>query len=154
MIKILTEANIRKAKEDAENTLLTSSKIKFSFDRRWSHNFLSQAGVYAIFDKGTLCYIGQTANLRERMKEVKRTYNHSFRKKLGYTLGGVIEKRKFSESIEEELNEYFKNNLTFSALAIDFGRLEIESYLIQKSDDDLLNSRQRRMSRKTEKNKA
>jgi len=145
MMRIFTELHISKAKEEAENSLMTNPKIKFSFDRKWSHNFLPQAGVYAIFDKGKLCYIGQTANLRERMKEVKRTYNHSFRKKIGYTLGGIIKERKFSESIEEELNEYFENNLSFSSIAIEFGRLEIESYLIQKYKD-LLNSKQKRKS--------
>ena len=70
-MRILTELNISKAKEEAENTLITNPKIKFTFNRKWSHNFLQQAGVYAIFDKGKLCYIGHNV-LKVLAQDYKR----------------------------------------------------------------------------------
>ncbi|MCP4176253.1 MAG: hypothetical protein GY756_00635 [bacterium] len=76
------------------------------------------------------------------MKEVKRTYNHSFRRKLGRKLHPEINKNpkgKFSVEVEEELNNYFIKNISFSFQELNFGRLEVESYLIHKNNG-LLNS--------------
>lgn len=126
-----------------EKELLDAEKIKFSFDRNWSSTFPSKAGIYAIFDKDTLVYVGETANLKERMKEVKRTYNHSFRKKLGRHIqeNAKITKGKFEESLELKLNEYYLRRITFTYKELNFGRLEVESYLIQRNHSKrLLNS--------------
>ena len=119
------------------------SKIRFDFDRKWSSNFPAKAGIYAIFDNEELIYIGETANIKERMKEVKRTYNHSFRRKLGKHLnqGAVIENGKFDEVIELALNGYFTNQISFSFKVLNFGRLEVESHLIHRHHKNgLLNS--------------
>lgn len=126
-----------------EKELLQAVKVKFSFKRNWSSNFPDKAGIYAIFDKDKLVYIGETANLKERMKEVKRTYNHSFRKKLGRFLveNAKITKGKFEEALELKLNDYYLENLEFSFNKLNFGRLEVESYLIHRNyKNGLLNS--------------
>lgn len=127
-----------------EKDLLITKRIKFNFDKKWSSNFKDKAGVYAIFDKNKLVYIGETANLKERMKEVKRTYNHSFRRKLGRKLHPELSKNpkgKFNEKIEKELNKYFLKRISFSYKVLNFGRLEVESYLIHRNyKKGLLNS--------------
>lgn len=126
-----------------ENELIQAKRIKFSFDRNWSSNFPNKAGVYAIFDKGKLVYVGETANLKERMKEVKRTYNHSFRRKLGKFIveGAKVVKGKFEETLELNLNEYYIDSIEFSFKELSFGRLEVESYLIHRNHKKgLLNS--------------
>lgn len=129
--------------ENFEKELIQSKKIKFLFDRNWSSNFPSKAGIYAIFDKEKLVYVGETANLKERMKEVKRTYNHSFRKKLGRYIqkNAEITKGKFEEVLELKLNAYYLENISFTYKELNFGRLETESYLIQRNHPKgLLNS--------------
>ena len=145
----MTKQEILKYIKDIENELLTSERILFSFDKKWSDNFIDGtkkglAGIYAIFDKDDLVYIGETANLKERMKEVKRTYNHSFRRKLGRKLHPELTKNpkgKFSNKIEDELNKYFLKNISFSYKQLNFGRLEVESYLIHiHHENGLLNS--------------
>jgi len=142
-MKKLTIPKIRTYIEEIESTFLTQSRVDFSFDRKWSSNFPDAGGVYTIFDKNILVYIGESANIKERMKEIKRTYNHSFRRKLGKRLfnNPPMEKRKFSPEIEIALNEYYLDNISISALEINFGRLEIESYLIHKyKDTGILNT--------------
>lgn len=126
-----------------ESELLESNRIAFNFDRNWSSNFPSKAGIYAIFDKDKLVYIGETANLKERMKEVKRTYNHSFRRKLGRFLveGANITKGKFEETLELRMNDYYIDRVQFAYKELNFGRLEVESYLIHRHHNNgLLNS--------------
>ncbi len=126
-----------------EKQLMSSRKVPFSFDRKWSSIFPSKAGIYAIFDDKKLVYIGETANIKERMKEVKRTYNHSFRKKLGRFLveDAKITKGKFEETLELKLNNYFLERISFTHKELNFGRLEVESYLIHRNHDKgLLNS--------------
>ena len=137
----LTTENINEIIDQCEAELKTNTRIKFSFDKNWSDNFPKEAGIYAIFYKDKLVYFGESANLKERMKEVKRTYNHSFRRKLGRLLqpDALIEKGKFSSSLEEKLNEHYKKYLSFTFKEVNFGRLEIESHLMQKNEG-VLNS--------------
>lgn len=129
--------------DEVECALFTMSKIRFDFDRKWSSNFPAKAEIYAIFDKEELIYIGETANLKERMKEVKRTYNHSFNRKLGRHLnkGAMIRNGKFDTIIELGLNNYLQSNISFSYIELNFGRLEVESQLIHRfCGKGLLNS--------------
>ncbi|WP_298247334.1 GIY-YIG nuclease family protein [uncultured Christiangramia sp.] len=129
--------------DNFEKDLFSSKRIEFNFDKKWSSNFPSEAGIYAIYDQDNLVYVGETANLKERMKEVKRTYNHSFRKKLGKFLveGSKIVKGKFGEKLELRLNDYYLERINFRYKEINFGRLEVESYLIHRHcDNGLLNS--------------
>lgn len=94
----LTEIKLNEIYSTADNLLKTNPRITFSFDRKWSDKFPSRAGVYAIFYNDQLFYIGESANLKERMKEIKRTVNHSFRRKLGKFIehDALVVKGKFS----------------------------------------------------------
>jgi GIY-YIG catalytic domain len=137
----LTEDEILKIVELCETELKTNERVKFTFDKKWSDNFPPMAGIYAIFYKTKLVYVGESANLKERMKEIKRTYNHSFRRKLGKHLdaNGVIIKGKFSDELEAKLNEHYIKYLMFSFKKVNFGRLEIENYLMRRNEG-VLNS--------------
>jgi len=129
--------------EKFEKELFKSEHIQFNFNKKWSSNFPDVAGIYAIYDLDKLVYVGETANLKERMKEVKRTYNHSFRKKLGKVLveGSKIVKGKFGEKLELRLNDYYMERINFRYKEINFGRLEVESYLIHRHcENGLLNT--------------
>jgi excinuclease UvrABC nuclease subunit len=138
-----TKSEIENHVKEFEREMLHAQKIQFTFDRKWSSNFPAQAGIYMIFDKEKLVYIGETANLKDRMKEVKRTYNHSFRRKLGKFLinGAIITKGKFKEELENTLNQYYLDNIQFAYKELNWGRLEMESHLIHRhSNDGILNS--------------
>lgn len=138
-----TQKEITSFVERFESELFHAEKIKFTFERNWSSNFPSKAGIYAIFDEDKLVYIGETANLKERMKEVKRTYNHSFRRKLGKYLieDSKVVKGKFEETLELKLNDYYMNRIQFTYKELNFGRLEVESYIIHRyHKNGLLNS--------------
>jgi predicted GIY-YIG superfamily endonuclease len=126
---------------ECERLLLSGNKIKFSFDKNWSNNFTKLAGVYAVFCNDDILYIGESASIKERMKEIKRTINHSFRKKLGKHLykDAALNKGKFADEIEKLLNEYYITNIYVSFVEITFGRIEIEEELI-KRNANLLNS--------------
>lgn len=129
--------------EDFEKDLFTVEKIAFDFNRNWSSKFPNEPGIYAIFDIDKLVYIGETANLKERMKEVKRTYNHSFRRSLGKFLveGSKVVKGKFEETLELKLNDYYLDRIRFAYKELNFGRLEVESHIIHRHHKNgLLNS--------------
>ena len=75
------------------------------------------------------------------MSDIRRTYNHTFRKKLGLSrFNGKLIKNKFSDSIEEEITKHMCLNIEFTFNAVKFGRLEIETFLVQKYKEQLLNS--------------
>ncbi|AYN69066.1 hypothetical protein D1013_17620 [Euzebyella marina] len=140
---VYTEREIEIFVNKFENELIQAEKIKFSLKRTWSSNFPNKPGIYAIFDENKLVYIGETANLKERMKEVKRTYNHSFRRKLGRFIieGAKITNGKFEETLELKLNDYYLERIYFTYKEINFGRLEVESHLIHRHHTNgLLNS--------------
>ncbi|MFA8451907.1 MAG: hypothetical protein ACEPOW_14525 [Bacteroidales bacterium] len=142
----LTKEEQREVFNNSEEALLRGNKVKFDFNRNWSSNFPNRSGVYAVYEINELLYIGETANLKERMKEIKRTYNHAFRKKLGeIRFNGIIEKQgKYSEKIESQMNEFYREKLYISFIEVNFGRIEIESHLIEKYQDRILNSESKR----------
>ena len=129
---------ITKVKDLLEN----GERIKYSYLRNWNKNFPNEPGVYAFHQKGRLCYIGETADLRSRMSDSRRTYNHSFRKKVGKLIfNSELVKNKYPDDIETKMNQYFEDHITVSFVAIDFGRLEIETALIDSyPESQLLNS--------------
>ncbi len=86
-----------------------------------------------------------SANLFHRIGEIHRTVNHTLRKELGVKMfGGVKSSKKFDAKTEKLLDEYFKRNLFVRFLLVNFGRLEIESHLINTYQNQLYNSKKKR----------
>jgi hypothetical protein len=137
----LSEKEISKIVDACERELKSKTQIKFTFDKKWTDNFPKKAGVYAIFYKNKLVYVGESANLKERMKEIKRTYNHSFRRKLGKFLNpdAQVTNGKFPQELEKLLNEHYIKHLKFAYKEVNFGRTEIENHLMQRNEG-VLNS--------------
>lgn len=137
----LNNTQIEAIIDNVERILMQQEKLQFTYETDWNDSFPKKAGVYAAFENDELIYIGQTADLKSRMSDVRRTYNHTLRKKLGLDrLKGTIIKNKFSDEIEEKLTAYMVKNISFSHCAIAFGRLEIEFKLVQKHKEILINS--------------
>lgn len=143
-----TELNIELHRADKE--LEKNEKIKFQRLNIWRKEFVPNfPGVYALYEKVgceyILLYIGETGNLRERMSDICRTVNHTFRRKLGRKrFAGVITNKKFEPAIETLIDIFFDENLYISFLKVNFGRIEIETYLVTKYEKILLNSQTKR----------
>ncbi|PCH78089.1 MAG: hypothetical protein COB98_01640 [Flavobacteriaceae bacterium] len=141
MIKYKLSENelVQITNEIEKNLLDKANRLKFTYNTNWKENFPEAAGVYAAFENSELIYIGQTSELRSRMSDIRRTYNHTLRKKIGKReFKGVLIKNKFSEEIEEKLTQYMVENISFSYQEISFGRLEVESLLVKNNKNKKL----------------
>lgn len=143
----LNNSELNQLLQNSQNDLFNSEKHKFKKDRNWRNCQIPDTpGVYALYEnQNSLLYIGETGNLRERMDEINRTVNHSFRRQLGHSrFGGVKSKNKFDDHIEEQLNRFFIEKLYVSFIEVNFGRLEIETFIITNFQSILLNSEKKR----------
>ena len=127
--------------EGIEYDLLSKPKKGFLLKGDWNQYFPDSAGVYAVFENKKFIYIGETANIRARMKDIRRTYNHTLRNKLGkIRLKAIREGNKFSDEIEAQLDTYMVDNIEVTCHSLTFGRKEVEAYIIEKRKATLLNS--------------
>ena len=79
------------------------------------------------------------------MNDICRTVNHTFRKQLGHKRYGAIKTRKkFDTETEALLDLFFDEKLYVSFIKANFGRVEIETYLVTKYQKILLNSEKKR----------
>ncbi|MFV0147084.1 GIY-YIG nuclease family protein [Empedobacter falsenii] len=140
------EIDLYKVLINAEKKLFASTKIKLERTIVWRKKYLKHtSAVYAIYENDKLIYIGETGDLLKRMSDFTRTVNHSFRKQMGYRLfGGIKSKKKFDHDIESQLDKYFDDTLYIQFIEVNFGRLEIETYLIDKYKDQLINGPKKR----------
>ena len=101
--------------------------------RSWASNFASAPGVYIFRDKKEIIYVGETGNLRGRMKDMIDTRNHVLRRNIGNKLYRKITgftqataRNKFIDVIEDTLNIHIKKNLTLCCMTVELGRKELE----------------------------
>lgn len=130
-----------------EEELLLQNRIRFGFDLVFLKQIASYPGVYILFDSDNLCYVGESSNLRERMSDMRHTYKHTIRKKIGkFHFDGKIKKgeRKFCPQVEERLNKFFSEKISVAHVPIDFGRTEIEEYLVDKYEGSIYNNKSNR----------
>jgi len=150
MTYLLDDNQLRILLSQADNDLKASEKIKFQRLNRWRKTVVPYfPGVYALYEKQesgyVLLYLGETGNLRERMSDICRTVNHTFRKQLGYKRFNAIRTtKKFEIDTELLLDNFFDEKLYVSFIKVNFGRTEIEAYLVTKYQKILLNSETKR----------
>ncbi len=139
--------SVSQCKNDFEKLIFLAPKIRVGFDQKWAENFPNEPGIYAVFDKEKTIYFGETGNIRKRMRDLRRTVNHSLRRTLGFELFGekATTKIKFSDRVEIKLNEYFEKNISVACVVQKFGRLEIEEFLVDKYKEQLYNKKSKRM---------
>jgi hypothetical protein len=144
---LLDDLKLIEVLSKAQTNLFTAKKHKFKNNNIWRKTtILNVSGVYALFE-GTdkLIYVGESGNLRDRMNEINRTVNHSFRKQLGASrFGGIKSRKKFTDEVENLLDTFFKDHLYVSFIEVNFGRLEIESFIISNHQELLLNAEKKR----------
>ena len=115
---------------------LLNPKNRVNFNERLD-SAPNEAGVYGVFSKDTLVYVGESGCVKKRMRDMGSTRNHTLRRTIGNEkfkshpdYQPASSKKKFPEQLEYLLNEYFYN-LKVSFASIDFGRTETEEYLIE-----------------------
>lgn len=131
----------------AEKNLLSADRLKFEISVKWRNRHVPDyPGIYALFEgPDNLIYIGETGNLRERMSDICRTVNHTFRKQFAHKRYGALKTRKkFNDEIELKLDNFFRDHLHMAFIEVNFGRVEIETCLVTKYQNVLLNSEKKR----------
>ena len=97
-------------------------------------------GVYALWELSAdaMVYVGETASLRHRMRDIRRSVNHTCRRKLAakHAILGVT---------EAQLSPAIGSLYVLSFLPVALGRLELEEYLSIRYATSLLNSPGRRL---------
>lgn len=150
--KHLTFGQIEDLKADAEHTLINRPELRHRFDNSdaWHHLFPDAPGVYAIFIGDKLVYVGESGNLRARMRDLRETRNHTFRRHHGKALfssrkGFVAASasRCFADDLEAELNKQMGEHVRVCATTVFFGRKEIEEHLTAKYEPRYCRHRRR-----------
>ncbi len=133
------------------NQLITADQFSIDKQKSWLKVIPPHAGVYLIWFENDMCYVGETGNLKKRMKDLMKTYNHTFRRKLGEkyfsnhpSFYKATSKKKFSDEIESQLNDLMQTKCKISFLATSLGRKELEELVQEKYDKQLLNARGKR----------
>lgn len=111
----------------------SGTKLKVNFNEKWTEEIPEAPGVYLLIDsEKVVLYVGESANLKSRLKELKLTYKHPARRKIGEIYCKLLKidgKNRFSEECEKMLNEFFKQNITVKYMELSIGRLDVEDYL-------------------------
>lgn len=150
MTYLLEDTELNKVLLQADKELGDNEKIKFQRLNSWRKEYVPDyPGVYCLYEKVDneyiVLYVGETGNLQERMSDICRTVNHTFRRQLGKKRFSAIKtSKKFEPEIETLLDKFFDENLYVSFLKVNFGRTEIETYLVTKYQGTLINSETKR----------
>ncbi len=123
--------------------------------RSWTKQFDKLRGVYFIFEKDELKYVGETGSLNGRMADLLNTKNHTLRrsigernfsKEIGYQKASS--KQSYVPAIETKLNDYMQQNLSVSCMPLEIGRKEFEEWVIESNPNILFyNKRKKRKTK-------
>lgn len=131
------------------------SRKKVVLTRAWTKQFDKLRGVYFIFEKNELKYVGETGSLNGRMADLLNTKNHTLRRSIGERIFSkekgyqkASSKQSFIPEIEKKLNDYMILNLSVSCLPLEIGRKEFEEWVIESNPDILFyNKRKKRKTK-------
>jgi len=128
---------------------------KVVLTREWAKQFDKLRGVYFIFEKEKLKYVGETGSLNGRMADLLNTKNHTLRRSIGERMFSMEKgyrkassTQSYIPSIEEKLNDYIKANLSVSCLPLEIGRKEFEEWVIESNPDLLFYNKRKKRSTK------
>ena len=101
----------------------------------WADDIPTTGGVYALWKLSSpaMIYVGETASLHLRMRDLERSVNHTCRRKLAAKHGMV-------GAPEASLSEVISRYYVVSFLPVALGRAELEEFLSLRHRRTLLNS--------------
>jgi|WetSurMetagenome_2_1015567.scaffolds.fasta_scaffold17937_1 hypothetical protein len=123
--------------------------------RKWAKQFDKLKGVYFIFEKDELKYVGETGSINGRMTDLLNTKNHTLRRSIGERnfskekgYQKASSKQSFIPAIETKLNDYIQKNLSVSCTPLEIGRKEFEEWVIESHPEILFyNKRKKRITK-------
>lgn len=125
--------------QEMEKMLFIEEKKGILLTKDWLEQFDVKAGVYALFEGDSICYIGETGCLKKRMRDMFDSRNHVIRRKLGSILfsdhKGYIKanaSNKHDNQTEALIEDYMKAKMQLICLPILWGRKEFEEYITEK----------------------
>lgn len=149
----VTNMDEKKYLEQLKQNLLRPENFRqVVMTRVWASKIPSNAGVYVFKDNDKIVYVGETGNLKERMKDLLDSRHHTIRRTIGVkfysTIDGFIKatsKIKFPEHIELLVNAHICEKLLLSYLEVSLGRKELEEMIEEDIDKSVrLNKRGKR----------
>lgn len=138
---MFSEKQKKKYLEKITQQIFGQKKMNYEFSIDWYRRITENPGIYTVWEGkvNKLVYVGETGSIRGRMKDMRDTRNHVLRKNIGKEKFGnlklyepVSSKKKFSTEIENKINHWFKKEVKIAYLELNFGRKEVEEYLIEK----------------------
>lgn len=123
-----------------ENKLIKNeNKKEVELFSDWVKGFPTKPGIYVAFEDGNLVYVGETGNIRGRMRDLQDSRHHSLRRNIGRhnfssELGyeDANTKKKFPKQIEKKVDHWLRERIKISVLPTKLGCKELEEKLIEK----------------------
>lgn len=117
-----------------ECAIKRASRHKLFGSTGWVKIAPDEPGVYVIWNKRTKKpeYVGESSSLRQRLRDLGRWENHTFRSKVAEKLG---EKKNNNNALSQKISALYE----FSFIHVTFGRAELEEYLILRWRAFLIN---------------
>jgi len=133
-----------------EDRIFCEKRVAFSLIYKGEVVAPNLPGIYVFFKDNDVVYVGESGCILSRMRDVKRTVNHTLRRAIGKLQFSSVEgyvratsKKKYPEHIEEMVTDYmFALGVVF--LPIEFGRTETEEYLVEKYNPTYNTKRKRK----------
>lgn len=137
---MLTPEQIQSHLAEMEDYLMNfDNQRPVKLSRAWANTLPADAGVYAAFEGTKLVYVGESGNIRERMKDLLDTRHHALRRNIGklnfFSADGYASANsylKFPPHIEEKVESWITEKIKIAALPTDLGRIELEEKIIEK----------------------
>ena len=134
--------------------LYSAPRYNFKHERQWSsnNNIPGTAGVYGVFDGDTLCYVGETACLQERMNDMYDTRNHTIRRniaKLDFEYTDTSSRKKADDETEEKITQRMEQ-FKIAWIKVELGRTELEDH-IMKLEKPVYNTKTKRILNRKKK---
>jgi hypothetical protein len=121
----------------------------------WARQAPNEAGVYVLAENNQIIYVGETGNLRGRMKDLLDSRNHVVRRTIGTAFYAdhlafrkATPSLKFPDEIEALVNDHICGRLRVSYMTVNLGRKELEELIQSTMPDTIrLNKRGKRIKR-------
>lgn len=136
---INSELTYKKLIQEVETAIKQNLKFSlYSDDNSWYDEAPSCAGVYLIWKENILVYVGETSNIKKRMRDIQDTKNHTLRRKIGRKHFSneqgflpATSSHKFPNDIERKITHYMKEHFEVTYIPLHLGRKEVEEYFLR-----------------------
>ncbi len=137
---MLSNCQIKSYLENREKVLINRrNRKKIKLSRDWVNKLPAEPGIYVVFENNKVVYVGETGNIRGRMKDLLDSRHHILRRNIGrYNFSNepnyenATTKKRFPEHIEKKVNQWLEKKTKVSILPLKIGRKELEETLVRK----------------------